>query len=128
MQKPNETLREYSYALLDLMSKIKKRDSSWMPSIINNADALSRMYDKLELTRSEDVKTLLQNFAAGTVIPGEIVSNTQTQSVETIYTEESFITFPSLSIQELRNLQKNDPVIGQFVKIWKTKVKPLTAE
>jgi hypothetical protein len=86
------------------------------------------MYDKLELTRSEDVKTLLQNFVAGTVIPGEIVSNTQTQSVETIYSEESFITFPSLSIQELRNLQKNDPVIGQFVKIWKTKVKPSTAE
>jgi len=28
----------------------------------NNADALSRMYDKLELTRSEDVKTLLQNL------------------------------------------------------------------
>ena len=94
----------------------------------NNVDALSRMYDKLELTRSEDVKTLLQNFVACTVIPGEIVSNTQTQSVETIYSEESFITFPSLSIQELRNLQKNDPVIGQFVKIWKTKVKPSTAE
>ena len=94
----------------------------------NNADALSRMNDKLELTRFEDVKTLLPNFAAGTVIPGEIVSNTQTQSVETIYSEESFITFPSLSIQELRNVQKNDPVIGQFVEIWKTKLKPSTAE
>jgi hypothetical protein len=43
------------------------------------------MNDKLELTRFEDVKTLLPNFAAGTVIPGEIVSNTQTQSVETIF-------------------------------------------
>ena len=88
----------------------------------NNADALSRMHDKLELTRSEDVKTLLQNFAVGTVIPGEIVSNTQTQSVEAIYSEESFITFPSLSIQ------KNYPVIDQFVEIWKTKLKPSTAE
>ena len=71
---------------------------------------------------------MLQNFAAGTVIPGEIVSNTQTQSVKIIYSEESFITFPSLSIQELRNVQKNYPVIGQFVEIWKTKVKPSTAE
>jgi hypothetical protein len=33
----------------------------------NNADALSRMNDKLELTRSEDVKTLLPNFAAGQI-------------------------------------------------------------
>lgn len=32
MQKPNETLREYYYALLDLISKITKRDSSWMPN------------------------------------------------------------------------------------------------
>ena len=46
--------------------------------------------DKLELTRSEDVKTLIQNFATGTVIPGEIVNNTQVQSVETVLSAESF--------------------------------------
>ena len=31
-QKPNETLREYSYVLMDLMSKITKRDSAWIPN------------------------------------------------------------------------------------------------
>ena len=51
------------------------------------------MPDKLELTRSEDVQTLLHNFATGTVIPGEIVSNTQTQSVETIYRRNPFFFF-----------------------------------
>ncbi|CAG2190482.1 unnamed protein product [Mytilus edulis] len=32
VQKPNESLREYSYVLMDLMSKITNKDSTWMPN------------------------------------------------------------------------------------------------
>ncbi|CAG2234454.1 Retrovirus-related Pol polyprotein from transposon 17.6,Retrovirus-related Pol polyprotein from transposon 297 [Mytilus edulis] len=78
----------------------------------NNADALSRMHDKIELSKSEDVKNLLQTFAAGTVVPNDLASNIQSVSRKSVYTEEAFVTLPTLDRQEVKDLQERDTVVG----------------
>ncbi|CAG2226423.1 unnamed protein product [Mytilus edulis] len=94
----------------------------------NNADALSRMHDKIELSKSEDVKNLLQTFAAGTVVPNDLASNIQSVSRKSVYTEEAFVTLPTLDRQEVKDLQERDTVVGKFIEIWNTKRKPLRSE
>ncbi|VDI61737.1 Hypothetical predicted protein [Mytilus galloprovincialis] len=94
----------------------------------NNADALSRMHDKIELSKSEDVKNLLQTFAAGTVVPNDLASNIQSVSRKSVYTEEAFVTLPTLDRQEIKDLQERDTVVGKFIEIWNTKRKPLRSE
>ena len=94
----------------------------------SNADALSRMYDKIELSKSEDVKTLLHTFATGSTVPGELASSIHNEHVSSTYVEESFVTFPSLSIQELKDLQRQDSIIGKFIELWNRKVKPSKLE
>ena len=94
-----------------------------------NADALSRMHDKIELSRSEDVKTLLQNFATGTVIPDKLSSNiVQKASNVVVQTEESFETLPSLEKRDIKDLQERDSVVGKFIELWNTKQKPSRPE
>ncbi|CAG2202109.1 unnamed protein product [Mytilus edulis] len=94
----------------------------------NNADALSRMHDKIELSKSEDVKNLLQTFAAGTVVPNDLASNIQSVSRKSVYTEGAFVTIPTLDRQEIKDLQERDTVVGKFIEIWDTKRKPLRSE
>ncbi|CAG2217557.1 unnamed protein product [Mytilus edulis] len=94
----------------------------------NNADALSRMHDKIELSKSEDVKNLLQTFAAGTVVPNDLASDIQSVSRKSVYTEEAFVTLPTLDRQEVKDLQERDTVVGKFIEIWNTKRKPLRSE
>ncbi|CAG2220736.1 unnamed protein product [Mytilus edulis] len=94
----------------------------------NNADALSRMHDKIELSKSEDVKNLLQTFAAGTVVPNDLASNIQSVSRKSVYTEEQFVKLPTLDRQEIKDLQERDTVVGKFIEIWNTKRKPLRSE
>ncbi|CAC5422661.1 unnamed protein product [Mytilus coruscus] len=86
------------------------------------------MHDKIELSKSEDVKTLLQTFATGNFVPNNLASNIQSVPTKSVYTEESFVTLPSLDRLEIKDSQERDSVVGKFIEIWNTKRKPLRSE
>ncbi|VDI67749.1 Hypothetical predicted protein [Mytilus galloprovincialis] len=48
----------------------------------------------------------------GTVVPNDLASNIQSVSRKSVYTEEAFVTLPTLDKQEIKDLQERDTVIA----------------
>ncbi|VDI01827.1 Hypothetical predicted protein [Mytilus galloprovincialis] len=83
---------------------------------------------KLNFRNLRMLKIYFKHFAAGTVVPNDLASNIQSVSRKSVYTEEAFVTLPTLDRQEIKDLQERDTVVGKFIEIWNTKRKPLRSE